>query len=621
MDDHPANLFTLLGPHYDVHVAEPLTDLCPEALCPPERAGAAAWYGAVLADLTVVYLHAVLPDDVAAGLPPVTQGWHDFAEDDLVGRWNERRVQDRRETAARFIDAVDGISDAGRPALHFLHSLLPHEPWIHLPTGQRHSLRSRIIGAVRDHWRDDAWAVTLEYQRHLLQVQFADSLLGELVQRLRAVGLYDDALVVATADHGASLRPGMPFRLTTGETFAEIAAVPLIVKRPGQRDGRVSAENVETVDILPTVAAEIGLRLPWNPDGTNLFSEHRPARPGKSMFRPGESRMHGPGDLRDAVADAVAHKLARFASGDPTRPRLGLHDDLVGAAVTELVSGRPAGFEVIVDESILLHDIEPDAEFLPAHITGGVVGSDSDVTVPPLAIALNGVVAAVTRTYSFRAFGHATPWEVIVDPRRFAPGFNDIRVFAVRGGPNGLGTAGRSNQPRLVAAVDEPRARTGRAEPRRHLVRLPAHAVHRTRHPALDHRRGAPLGPDRPAVSAVRTDRPDPDDRTAEAVAAGDQRVPAVRRPNLRPLGANPSARRLPSGLVPRANRTAQQRAPGRRRAGIEPGSRGGRNRARGRRTATMTVPAGEAGRRIGGLGGGADETRTRDLRRDRPAF
>ena len=438
VDDHPANLFTLLGSHHDMHVGEPLTDLCPEALCPPARAGAVAWYGAVLSDLTVVYLHAVLPDDLAAELPPVTQGWRDFApEDDLVGRWNERRNQDRRETAAEFIDAIDGISDDRRPALHFLHSLLPHEPWVHLPTGQRHSLNPRIIGGVRDHWRDDAWAVTLEYQRHLLQVQFADSLLGGLLRRLRAVGLYDDALVVVTADHGASLRPGMPFRQTTRQTFAEIAAVPLIVKRPGQRDGRVSDENVETIDILPTVAAEIGLRLPWNPDGTNLFSEHRPARRGKSMFRPGESRMHGPGDLRDAVEEAVAYKLARFASGDPKQPRLGRHDDLVGVAVAELVSGRTAGFDVIVDESILLHDIDRDAAFLPARITGGVVGGDRDAAIPPLAIALNGVVAAVTRTYSFRAFGHATPWEVIVDPRRLAPGFNDIRVFAVRGDPDG----------------------------------------------------------------------------------------------------------------------------------------------------------------------------------------
>ena len=438
VDDHPANLFTLLGSHYDLHVAEPLTDLCPPALCPPERAETAAWYGAVLADLTVVYLHAVLPDDLAADLPPVTQGWRDFApEDELVGRWNERRTRDRRRTAAEFIDAIHGIPDGGRPALHFLHSLLPHEPWVHLPTGQRHSRHTRIIGSVRDRWRDDAWAVTLEYQRHLLQVQFADRLLGDMVQRLRATGLYDDALVVVTADHGASLRPGLPFRQPTAETFAEIAAVPLIVKRPGQRRGRVSADNVETIDILPTIAAEVGLRLPWTPDGTNVFSEHRPARSRKSMFRPGQHRIHGPRDLREAVADAVAHKLARFASGNPHRPRLGVHDDLVGAAVDELVSGEPAGFDVIVDESILLHDVDRDAELLPAHITGGIVGGDRDVAAPPLAIALNGVVAAVTRTYSFRAFGHPTPWEVIVDPQKLATGFNAIRVFAVRGGPDG----------------------------------------------------------------------------------------------------------------------------------------------------------------------------------------
>lgn len=441
-DDHPANLFTLLGPHYDLHVAEPLTDLCPETLCPPDRAGAAAWYGAVLADLTVVYLHAVLPDDLAADLPPVTQGWRDFApQDDFLGRWNARRDQDRRATAAAFIEAIHGVSGNGRPALHFLHSLLPHEPWVHLPTGQRHSLGARIIGAVRDVWRDDAWAVTGEYQRHLLQVQFADRLLGDLLRRLREVGLYDDALVVVTADHGASLRPGRPFRLPTAETFAEIAAVPLIVKRPGRRPGRVSAANVETIDILPTVAGEIGLPLPVPIDGSNVFSPDRAARPRKALLLPGEEeRLHGPGDLGHALAEAVARKLERFAAGDPTRPRLGLHDGLVGAAAAELTSGRPAGFDVVVDTSILLGDLDLNAEFLPARITGGVVGLDRDAPAPVLAVALNGVVEAVTRTYSFRAFGHAVPWEVTVDPQRFEAGSNEVRVFAVRNGEDGTAT-------------------------------------------------------------------------------------------------------------------------------------------------------------------------------------
>ncbi len=454
-DDHPANLFTLLAPHYELHVAEPLTDLCPAALCPPERAGAAGWYAAVLSDLTVVYLHTVLPDALAAELPPVTQSWRDFApEDALNSRWNARRGQDRRETATGFIAGIDAIAAGARPALHFLHSLLPHEPWVHLPTGQRHSLNPRILGGVRDHWRDDAWAVTAEYQRHLLQVQFADRLLGDLLQRLRAVGLYDDALVVVTADHGASLRPGLPFRLPTAETFAEVAAVPLLVKRPGQRHARVSAENVETIDILPTVTGEIGLPLPHATDGSHLFSAGRGARPEKTLFLPGEKdRLHGPGDLRKHLAEAVAHKLERFASGDPTKPRLGVHDDLVGAAVAELASGRRAGFDVIVNGSDLLNDLDRDAELLPARITGGIVGLDRDADAPILAVALNGTVAAVTRPYSFRAFGHAVPWEVTVDPQRLANGSNRVRVLAVRSAGDG---AARLDEATDLASFRQP---------------------------------------------------------------------------------------------------------------------------------------------------------------------
>ena len=45
-------------------------------------------------------------------------------------------------------------------------------------------------------------------QRHLLQLAYVDSLIGDLVQELKAQGIYDDALVVLTADHGISFEPG-----------------------------------------------------------------------------------------------------------------------------------------------------------------------------------------------------------------------------------------------------------------------------------------------------------------------------------------------------------------------------------------------------------------------------
>ena len=437
VNDHPANLFTLLGSRYRLHVREPLTGLCPETLCPPDRPGAGGWLAAVLGDLSVVYLQVVLPDDVAAALPPVTHSWRDFADDTLLGQWNASRRRDRRAAAVDFISSIAPPTGV-RPPLYFMHVLLPHEPWVYLPDGRRHTIRPHIMAGVQDRWKDDAWAVTREYQRHLLQVQYVDTLLGALLERLRAVGAYDDALIVVTADHGASLRPGRRFRMPTAETFADVAGVPLLVKRPGQRRGRVSSANVETIDVLPTLAAEIGVRPPWDTDGSNAFDRNRTPRAAKTMFIHGaRDRLHGPGDLGAAVAEGVARKLEMFENGNPTAPRLGVHDRLVGASVADLRSGRRADVDVVVNDLALLRNLDPDADFVPAHITGGIVPRVGGSVMPPLAVALNGVVAAVTRSYPFAAYGHAAPWEVIVDPARLQPGSNAVGVFAIRTGPEG----------------------------------------------------------------------------------------------------------------------------------------------------------------------------------------
>ena len=435
--DHPGNLFTLLGSRYDLHVLEPLTDLCPETLCEPDRPGAAAWFTAVLSDLAVVYLQAVLPRDLATSLPPVTQSWHDFVGDDtFLNRWHARRNRGRDEAATGFIDAITPNPGGGRAPLLFMHLLLPHEPWLYLPTGHRHTVQRHMVGISRERWGDDALAVAHNHQRHLFQVQFVDALLGTLVERLRAAALYDDALIVVTADHGASLRPGTPFRMPTAETFADVAGVPLLIKRPEQRTSSVVASNVETIDVLPTIAAELGVRAPWETDGWNVFAERKTPRAAKTMVVSGR-RLEGPGDLGGEIAESVARKLAIFANGDPAKPRLGVHDDLVGAAVASLRSEQPADFRVIIESAPLLNQVDFDSSFLPAHILGGIVLQEGGSPIPPLAIAVNGVVAAVTRAYPFRAYGHAVPWEVLVDPGRFEQGANTVDVYAIRRGSNG----------------------------------------------------------------------------------------------------------------------------------------------------------------------------------------
>ena len=460
--EHPANLFTLLGSRYQLHVEEPLTDLCPEALCQPERPAWGAWVGGVLGDLAVVYLAVVLPDDLAAGLPPVDQNWKDFAANEdtetFGDRWRTARLDDRRLTIDSFIAAIDADT---RPALHFMHALLPHEPFLYLPTGQQFTFQRHLIGLREGRWNEDRWAAALNYRRYLLQVAYVDTLLGRLVARLREVGIYDDALIVITADHGLSLQPGLSIREPTESSFADVAAVPLFIKRPAQRRGSVVDVNVEVIDIVPTLAAELGVDLPWSPDGSNVLDPAHAPRPSKVMFYDGARRTReAPGDLRAALIESASRKFEWFDTGElldiPTPDRR--YDDLIDRPAVPAPLAQPGDFEVIVDALPMLQDMDPQSDFLPAHITGQVVGLPDGAPPPVLAIALNGQVAAVTRPYAFPVVGRRGAWEAIIDPRRLVPGDNALRVFEVRedGGSGAVslaatrGDAATSGSPNLI---------------------------------------------------------------------------------------------------------------------------------------------------------------------------
>ena len=431
--DHPANLFTLLGGRYRLHVQEPLTELCPETLCQPARAGPAGWLAGVLSDLAVVYLTVVLPEDLAAPLPPVTQGWRDFAaRDTFLHRWLAPRPGPR-DTVTAFIDSLTAETAAAGSTLHFMHVLLPHHPWLYLPTGQRFTTHRGDIGLQNGRWVDDKWAGALRYQRHLLQVQYVDTVVGALVARLRQVGMYDDALLVVTADHGTSLRPGFPFLQPTEASFVDFAAVPLFIKRPGQRRGEVIDANIETIDILPTLAAELGVRLPWTTDGLNALDPAEINRPVKKLFVGGSPRwMEAPADLGRAVMERVSRKLAVFGTGNPMdQPGPGGRGDLIGQRAADYPAPRATDIEVAIDAPELLSAVDLAGDFLPAHITGTAVAPEG-APPPLLAITLDGVVVAITRPYPFRAFGRDDTWEAIIDPRLLQPGANAVGVFAVR---------------------------------------------------------------------------------------------------------------------------------------------------------------------------------------------
>ncbi len=97
------------------------------------------------------------------------------------------------------------------PSLYYLHLMLPHQPWGRWPDGGRYDrLDSYVLDLAEGDrglpfsWNE--WIAAVSEQRHLLQAQYTDRLVGELMEGLRDEGLYDDSLVIVTADHGALVR-------------------------------------------------------------------------------------------------------------------------------------------------------------------------------------------------------------------------------------------------------------------------------------------------------------------------------------------------------------------------------------------------------------------------------
>jgi hypothetical protein len=445
--DHPENLFTLLGESYEIRSFEPVTHLCPRRYCKsgdegslPER------LQSLFSDVRVAYLHRTLPDSLAGGLPSIDDRWGGFGGDaldhgdgdgDLIlaaGDAEEvnrvvRRSFAERDDRTDFERFVSSIDRRGMPrTLHFLHLLLPHSPWYSLPSG-RHYGYAPTDGLVGDTWGDDRWPIQQGQQRHLLQVVYTDRLVGILLDRLEDAGLYDKALVVLTADHGASFRTGGNRRGVNAENLADIARVPLFVKLPGPTRGGVDPRAARTIDILPTIADALRVELPWTVDGRSLLDRDRSPVPMVTVqSRAGsvvEASVH---EVERAMRDTLRRQSLLFGKGIDPIYEIGTHRDLLGVSVPMAVEAATTT-RVTFDREHLLKDVRLSSSFVPAWVTGSLEGTEIRKDVE-LAVAANGRIAALTRP--FRREGEQR-FSALVPETFFREGMNRIQLFAIEG--------------------------------------------------------------------------------------------------------------------------------------------------------------------------------------------
>lgn len=428
--NHPENLFTLLGTAMELNVSETMVHLCPPEY--QNRSVAEADFGqrnrGLYRDLLTVFLHLVTPPRWTAGLARIDATWTDFEEPLEVGKERVRR----EELMQRFLDQI-----AEHPSgLHFIHLLLPHSPWEYLPSG--HFYNDRWMTPGREHltlkrniWDEDPRVVQLAYQRFLLQLRNTDRLFGEFRTRLEEIGTWDEALVIVVADHGAIFKPETRPRGLEPEDFErDVMPVPLLVKLPHQTSGVVSLRNVETIDIVPTIAEVLGVEPPWSLDGESVFSSGS-ERPSKTYF-PSEAPQYqphyAPRELT-AMHETVRWKSESFGQGGMFH--FGPHRDLVGRSLDELDIEPRAAIRAVLLRSHLYRDVDRDRAFVPAYILGEIHADAEPARHFELAVAVGGKVRATARTY--RQPNGAFRFAALVAEDAFQDGPNDVRILEIRG--------------------------------------------------------------------------------------------------------------------------------------------------------------------------------------------
>jgi choline-sulfatase len=239
----------------------------------------------------------------------------------------------------------------------YVHTIDPHAPYEPTPGYRRRfappGSKLTRVSAV---WLEDEAArgrhgepapprlieeVTALYDA---EVAFNDRQFGLFLEELKRLRLYDDSMIVFTADHGEELfdHGGVAHGHTL---FREVLEVPLIVKWPrGTAPAKgTNVSPVPLLDVLPTVLDCAGLPLP-------------PDLEGRSLLRPPQTPAADSGiasylDLDGVKLQSVTEgrwKLVRTGPLDAPRLRFDLYDLDEGRETKDLRTLYPAVAEQLL---------------------------------------------------------------------------------------------------------------------------------------------------------------------------------------------------------------------------------------------------------------------------------
>jgi arylsulfatase A-like enzyme len=133
----------------------------------------------------------------------------------------------------------------------------------------------------------EPFASSFEDNLYAGEVAYTDHCIGQVIQKLKKLGVYDSTLLIITSDHGEML--GEHGEIEHGYFIYQSAIkVPLIIKLAGQNKPQKISHLASLNDIVPTICGLLGIQPPSCIQGKDLsvnFTEKTTTKKKISILR------------------------------------------------------------------------------------------------------------------------------------------------------------------------------------------------------------------------------------------------------------------------------------------------------------------------------------------------
>lgn len=147
---------------------------------------------------------------------------------------------------------------------HFPHHTAPEE-YMEMYTTDKLKLEANVTVEMQE------WALK-ELQGYYAHCTATDKAIGEIIEKAKELGIYDNSIIVFTSDHGEMMgahgyRPFMKH-----QAYAESSEIPFLISYPNMENnkGMVAEAPITTPDILPSLLAMCDIKIPENIEGYDL---------------------------------------------------------------------------------------------------------------------------------------------------------------------------------------------------------------------------------------------------------------------------------------------------------------------------------------------------------------